>query len=543
MMVVVFLLGGMAYQYRFGLMLEGIGILAKSRNTISPHREVKWSNAEALDNENQMPNIILILADDLGFNDITVNGGGVAGGTVPTPNIDSIAREGVMFSNGYAANATCAPSRAALMSGKYPTRFGFEFTPTPSGMMPMLAMMSETVDGRPPMVTHFDEQEGDRIPYEKMGLPSEETTLAETLKEAGYYTSHIGKWHLGRSNGMSAIEQGFDDSLLMASGLYMNEEDPLVVNSYQDFDPLDRFLWKALRFAASFNNSDWFEPGGYLTDYYTEEALKVIKKNRSRPFFLYLAHWAPHSPLQATKEDYDALSHIENHRLRVYAAMIRALDRGVGKVLSSLEKHGIADNTLVIFTSDNGGAGYIGLAEVNQPYRGWKMSFFEGGLHVPYFMKWPDKIAAGSVFEAPVHHFDIFASAAAAAGADITALEIDGVNLIPYSSGEMDDQVPHERLFWRSGHYQTVLAGGWKMQRADRPDKVRLHHLLNDPTEQNNVAEENPERVASMMAMLDEHNATQADPAWPSMLEAVIPIDRTSAEPFEEGEEYNYWPN
>ena len=158
-------------------------------------------------------------------------------------------------------------------------------------------------------------------------------------------------------------------------------------------------------------------------------------------------------------------------------------------------------------------------------------------------MKWPKKIAAGSVFEAPVHHFDIFASAAAAAGADITTLEIDGVDLIPHSSGEMDGQVPHERLFWRSGHYQTVLAGGWKMQRADRPDKVRLHHLVNDPTEQNNVAEENPERVARMMAMLDEHNATQVDPAWPSMLEGVIPTDRTSADPFEEGEEYNYWPN
>jgi len=542
-MVIVFLLGGLAYQYRFELMLEGIGILAKSRNTISPHREVEWSDTEALDDEKQMPNIILILADDLGFNDITVNGGGVAGGTVPTPNIDSIAREGVMFTNGYAANATCAPSRAALMSGKYATRFGFEFAPTPTGMMPMVAMMAGTVEGRPSMVTHFDEQEGDRIPYEDMGLPTEETTLAEILKKAGYYTAHIGKWHLGRSSGMSAIDQGFDDSLLMASGLYMNEDDPLVVNSYQDFDPIDRFLWKGLRFAASFNNSDWFEPGGYLTDYYTDEALKVIEKNRDRPFFLYLAHWAPHSPLQATKEDYDSLSHIENHRLRVYAAMIRALDRGVGKVLNSLEKHGIADNTLVIFTSDNGGAGYIGLPEVNQPYRGWKMSFFEGGLHVPYFMKWPDKIVAGSVIEAPVHHFDIFASAAAAAGADITALEIDGVNLIPYSSGEMDDQAPHERLFWRSGHYQMVLAGGWKMQRADRPDKVRLHHLLNDPTEQNNVAEENPERVARMMAMLDEHNAAQADPAWPSMLEAVIPIDRTSAEPYEPGEEYNYWPN
>ena len=541
--VLVFLLGGLAYQYRVELMLQGIGLLVDYRNPISPHREVDWGDAELPDNEKRMPNIVLILADDLGFNDITVNGGGVAGGTVPTPNIDSIARDGVLFTNGYAANATCAPSRAALMTGKYPTRFGFEFTPTPNGMLPMIAMMSEPVAGRPQLVTHFDEQQDDVMPYEEMGLPTEEITLAETVKKAGYYTAHIGKWHLGHSHGMSAIDQGFDDSLLMASGLYMNEDDPRVVNSKQDFDPIDRFLWKALRFAASFNNGDWFEPGGYLTDYYTEEALKVIEKNRDRPFFLYLAHWAPHTPLQASKEDYDSLNHIKNHRLRVYAAMIRALDRGVGQVLDALEKHGIADNTLVIFTSDNGGAGYIGLPQVNQPYRGWKMSFFEGGLHVPYFMKWPDRIAAGSVFEAPVHHFDIFASAAAAGGADTSELGLDGVDLIPYSTGEMDDQIPHERLFWRSGHYQTVLAGGWKMQRADRPDKVRLHHLLNDPTEHHNVAEENPDQVAKMLAMLDEHNATQVESRWPAMIEGVIPIDRTSSDAYEEGEEYIYWPN
>ncbi|MCH8257931.1 MAG: sulfatase-like hydrolase/transferase, partial [Proteobacteria bacterium] len=295
--VLVTLLGGLAYQYRVELMLQGIGLLVDYRNPISPHREVDWGDAELPDNEKRMPNIVLILADDLGFNDITVNGGGVAGGTVPTPNIDSIARDGVMFTNGYAANATCAPSRAALMSGKYPTRFGFEFTPTPNGMLPMIAMMSEPVEGRPHLVTHFDEQQDDAMPYEEMGLPTEEITLAETLKKAGYYTAHIGKWHLGRSHGMSAIDQGFDDSLLMASGLYMKEDDPRVVNSKQDFDPIDRFLWKALRFAASFNNGDWFEPGGYLTDYYTEEALKVIEKNRDRPFFLYLAHWAPHTPL------------------------------------------------------------------------------------------------------------------------------------------------------------------------------------------------------------------------------------------------------
>ena len=217
----------------------------------------------------------------------------------------------------------------------------------------------------------------------------------------------------------------------MASGLYLPKDDPSVVNSKQDFDPIDRFLWRALKYAASFNGGDAFEPSGYLTDYYTDEAIKAIEANRNRPFFLYLAHWAPHTPLQATRADYDALSHIENHRLRVYAAMIRALDREVGRVLDALEANGLEDNTLVLFTSDNGGAHYIGLPEVNVPFRGWKISFFEGGIHVPYFAKWPARIAPGTTYDAPVHHFDLFPTAVAAAGAKLpTDREMDGVDLL-----------------------------------------------------------------------------------------------------------------
>ncbi|MBT7715809.1 MAG: sulfatase-like hydrolase/transferase [Deltaproteobacteria bacterium] len=151
----------------------------------------------------------------------------------------------------------------------------------------------------------------------------------------------------------------------------------------------------------------WKEPGGYVTDYYTDEAVKVIAANKDRPFFLYLAHWAPHRPLQATKADYDALSHIKDPRLRVHAAMIRALDRGVGRVMEALKVNGIDDNTLVIFTSDNGAPGYNGLPDLNKPYRGWKLTFFEGGIHVPYFMRWPARIKPGSRLEAPVHFIDM----------------------------------------------------------------------------------------------------------------------------------------
>ncbi len=356
-LITLFLAGSVVYINRETLVLKVVGFAVKQRIPVGPYQEISWSTG--MDPQGRAPgerppNIVLILADDLGWNDITFGGGGVAEGTVPTPHIDSIAAQGVTFTNGYAANGTCAPSRAAIMSGRYGTRFGFEFTPTPPGMMQLAA-----VSGRDPgrlreTITYPD---AEAVEYENMGMPASEITIAELLAARGYHTAHIGKWHLGRANGMAPRDQGFAESLLMASGLYLPEDHPDVVNSKQDFDPIDRFLWAVMRFAVSFDDEKAFEPDRYLTDYFTDQAVKVIEANRDRPFFLYLAHWAPHTPLQAAREDYDALSHIESHRERVYAAMIRSLDRGVGRVLDALRRNGIEDNTLVLFTSDNGGGG------------------------------------------------------------------------------------------------------------------------------------------------------------------------------------------
>jgi uncharacterized sulfatase len=542
-LITLFLAGSVVYINRETLVLKVVGFAVKQRIPVGPYQEISWSTG--MDPQGRAPgerppNIVLILADDLGWNDITFGGGGVAEGTVPTPHIDSIAAQGVTFTNGYAANGTCAPSRAAIMSGRYGTRFGFEFTPTPPGMMQLAA-----VSGRDPgrlreTITYPD---AEAVEYENMGMPASEITIAELLAARGYHTAHIGKWHLGRANGMAPRDQGFAESLLMASGLYLPEDHPDVVNSKQDFDPIDRFLWAVMRFAVSFDDEKAFEPDRYLTDYFTDQAVKVIEANRDRPFFLYLAHWAPHTPLQAAREDYDALSHIESHRERVYAAMIRSLDRGVGRVLDALRRNGIEDNTLVLFTSDNGGAGYIGLPEVNKPFRGWKITLFEGGIHVPYFVRWPARIAPGSRVDSPVHHFDIYATAAAAAGAPLPGdRTMDGVDLLPFVTGEASG-VPHRALFWRSGTSQTALVDGWKLNVSDPPGRTGLFDMRVDPTEQHDLSAERPDKLAELQAALAKYNADQAPPAWPSQASFPVNIDKDLSQPDAPDDEYIYWSN
>ena len=533
---------GIAWVFRLEILLEVVEI--SRRMDVAPTQAIEWQSGAdpaGRTTAQRPPNIVVILADDLGWNDLSWLGGGVAEGSVPTPHIDSLAQDGVQFANGYAANGTCAPSRAALMTGRYGTRFGFEFTPTPPAFSTLVPQLADTNPGT--LRRNIVRDVGPSIPYAEMGVPASEITLAELLKPAGYHNVHIGKWHLGLSGGMEPRAQGFDESLLMASGLYLPEDHPDVVNSKQDFDGIDRFLWRAMNFAASFNGGQPFAPGGYLTDYYTDQAVRVIEANRDRPFFLYLAHWAVHTPLQALKADYDALSHIEEHRLRVYAAMVRSLDRSVGRVLDALRDNGLEENTLVFFTSDNGAPGYIGLPDVNAPFRGWKISFFEGGIHVPFFLKWPARLAGGQTFDAPVHGFDIFATAAAAAGVDLPRdRTIDGVDLVPYVEG-VAEGVPHERLFWRTGGYQVVIADGYKLQRSEPPGKTWLFHLAEDPTEQRNLADAEPDRVASLLELLDEHNAAQAEPLWPSAITSPINIDKTLLDPDAPDDEFIYWFN
>lgn len=245
----------------------------------------------------------------------------------------------------------------------------------------------------------------------------------------------------------------------------------------------------------------------------------------------------------ALREDYETVSNIERHRERVYAAMIRALDRDVGRVLDALDDHGLEENTLVMFTSDNGGAGYIGIPEVNRPFRGWKLTFFEGGIHVPFFAKWPAQIAPGTEVTAPVHHFDMFATATAAAG---TALPddrvIDGVDLLPFVTGNASAAL-HNALFWRSGALRSVRLGHWKLNLSDPPGHSWLFDLSTDPTEQNDLSAEQPDKLAELMAALETHNADQAPSAWPRNAMLPFNIDKDLSQPDKPDDEYIYWTN
>ena len=556
-LVAALALAALGYWYRLELLMALAPIVTDIREPIAPHQAVTWSRGPAqaaAPPGDRPPNIVVILADDMGFNDVSYYSGATIAGAPTTPNIDSIARRGAAFANGYAAAAVCAPSRAAIMTGRYSTRFGFEYTPFFSIGVTIMDWLQQRNPS--PLRTLIHHDRAAELPEMRaLGMPASEITMAEVLQGAGYQTAHIGKWHLGGVGAMRPEAQGFHDSLDMASGFYLPEDAPDVVNAKLPFSPIDMMVWSSMRYAARFNGSELFAPKGYLTDYYTDEAVRVIEANRHRPFFLYLSHWAIHTPLQASRADYDAVAHIEDHAARVYAAMTLALDRGVGRVLATLRDNGLEDNTLVIFTSDNGGARYLGLPYVNKPYRGWKLTLFEGGIHVPFFMQWPARIAPGRTIEHPVAHIDVFTTAAAAAGAPLPQDRvIDGVNLLPYLTPDADTTLPppHERLFWRQGHHQVVRHRDWKLivarqaaasDEGEGEERRWLFDLANDPTEQQDLSAQEPERVAQLLALLAAHNAEQAEPLWPSVIDSPQLVDKTEADAYVPGDEYVYWPN
>ena len=497
---------------------------AAPKDNVGPNQEIVWQQGPDTRSDDR-PNIIVIVADDLGINDMTDYDDLDPSGTMDTPNIDFIANSGIKFKNAYSGSATCAPSRGMIVTGRYATSTGYEFTPVPDGMARAINLFN-------PEETRYMAESVESNPlFDNQGLPAEEITFAETLKDAGYYTAHIGKWHLGRGPVFAPLSQGFDESLMMASGLFLPEDDPNVVNAYLPWDPIDKFLWAILDYAASFNESserdNWFEPKGYLTDYYTDEALKVIEANKNRPFFLYLAHWGVHTPLQALKSDYDKLTHINNHIERVYAAMIMSLDRSVGRIVESLEANGLSENTWIIFTSDNGGANYIGLRYINSPYRGWKLTLFEGGIKVPLIF-WKDGIASQEVAQRAMH-IDIMPTIHGLINEELTH-SVDGIDLF---ADEYDlNQRP---IFWKTGHNKVVIKDNWKLQVEEYSQKQWLFNLADDPTEQLELSDKHPEKVYELMALINQHSEGAKDFIYKPPLLANVDVDRNLKEAAEEG--------
>ena len=519
--------------------------IGQIKNPTQKNIPIEWENGPKTRTSSK-PNIIVVLVDDLGFNQISSYGGGMSNGNFKTPNIDNLANDGVLCTNGYSSSPICSPSRASLLTGRFATRFGYEFTPTTSSMMKAISLFSkknEVADG-----IYYDKREENIIDIEQMGLPQSEKTIAEMLKPEGYHNIHIGKWHLGHANDFLPRKHGFDESLRIDQGsLFLPEDDKNVINAKLEFDPIDKVLWGNLPYAVNFNEGPRMNPDGHLTDYLTNEAVKVIEKNKNRPFFLYLAYWAVHSPLQAKKEDYEKLSFIENHDERVLASMVMTVDRGVGKIRDVLKKNNIDDNTIIIFTSDNGAPGYIGLPDLNKPYRGWKLTHFEGGVHVPFIVSYPNKIPKGTTYNGRVSNLDILSTVASVAGVDMNRnnlkdIAFDGANIIPYLSGENEGE-PERILFNKSGNYSFIIKEGWKLQVDLVQNKKWLYNLNEDPTEQINLFKSDLEKLNELELILSNKLSEQVKPIWPSLLDWPIFIDKTLDEKVNNTDEYIFWAN
>jgi uncharacterized sulfatase len=404
--------------------------------------------------------------------------------------------------------------------------------------------LATSLESRP---LRFDFPEPGPIgPGDEGDLPGGELTLAELLRGAGYHAIHIGKWHLGRELGRRPLAQGFHQSLIVSGPTFLRADDPGVV--IHDEGIGSRFAGSRDQEydSGAFNEGDWFRTDGPLTEYLTEQAVAAIAANRSRPFFLLLGHVLPHLPLQAPREDYEALGHIQDEELRVYAAMVRNLDRSVGRIQEALEEFGLADDTILMFTSDHGGSSFAGIEEANAPFRGWKSTFFEGGVRVPLVIRWPRRIPAGQEIMMPVSLMDLLPTLAAACGQDLPAGRVyDGMDLMPFLGGEgrEDSYEPERTFFWRQGHYSAIRSGRWKLQCSKRPERTWLFDLESDPSERVNLAEEQSHVVEELLQQLAAFEAESTCTWGNQSFEFPVPIDV----PFEvaprPSDEFVYWPN
>lgn len=465
------------------------------------------------------PNIIVLLADDLGYGELGCQGNP----QIPTPHIDSIAKNGVRFTSGYVTAAYCSASRAGLMTGRYQQTFGYEFNP----------------------IGHHNDDPN-------VGLPTSQVTLARHLHNVGYTTALIGKWHLGGTAKYHPIRHGFDEFFgFMHEGHYFVPPPYRGVttmlrrralpnvgpNVGPDTGPnggKGRYISPdgKLIYSTQMGNDEPaydannpiirggqpVEEKAYLTDALTREAVDFIGRNKDRPFFLYLAYNAVHSPLQGADAYMKRFAHIKDVHRRIFAAMLSNLDDSVGDVLKKVRDEKLEGNTLIVFLSDNGGPTRE-LTSSNLPLRGGKGDLYEGGIRVPFMMQWKGTLPKSKVDDRPVISLDLFRTAATVASDKLPQkLWGDGVNLMPYLTGERKGN-PHVALYWRSHNRAALRYGDWKIVRNPPRKQIKkpdweLYNLKDDMSEKKNIATLNPDRMKIMRELWWMHEGRLKDPFW-----------------------------
>ncbi len=446
--------------------------------------------SHAFSGEPPRPNIVFILADDLGYTDLSCYGSGY----YETPHIDRLAAEGVRFTDGYSCAPNCQPTRAALLSGQYGPRTGVY-----------------TVGS----IDRFNWRSRPLRPVDNVtALPLEIETIADRLKAAGYATGMFGKWHLGNDAAHHPSRRGFDEAIASSGQHFDFQTDP----------PME------------------YPEGQYLADFLTDRAVDFIARHEAEPFFLYLPHFGVHSPYQAKK---DLIEHFQDkppedgHRDPTYAAMIASVDASVGRVLAKLDELGLAEKTLVIFSSDNGGVGgyrRAGLAKDgvtdNGPLKGGKGMLFEGGVRVPYIFRWRGTIDAGRTDATPIISVDLYPTLLELAGAELPADQpLDGASYAGLLTGAADS-LDRDAVYWHFPGYLgagadrwrttpvgVVRAGDWKLLEFFEDGRLELYNLTQDVGEQRNLAAAQPEKAAELRDKLA---------AWREAVGAKMPKARAA---------------
>ena len=455
-------------------------------------------------NSSRRPNVIVLLADDMGYGDLSSYGNEL----VETRNIDSIGRDGVRFTAGYSSAPLCSPSRAGLITGRYQQRFGFEHQVS-SGAFPERREVRLEDGSLAPLQGEAE--------FLRRGIPTTEKNIGEVFKAAGYRTGVIGKWHLGHAAEFLPENRGFDESVVFHGNTSLQStrpNDPDLISVMVDFhDEAKDTAWTREGLNSVRRNGELINVDEYLLFFFRDEAVKFIERNADEPFMLYFPINSPVPPLQVPKHYFDQLKDkVANIAQRAYQAMLLAQDELVGSVLDALRRCGLDNDTLVVFVSDNGNS--LSRPGSNAPFSGGKYSTFEGGIRMPYMMRFPGRIRAGQVYDNPVSTLDILPTAAAACGVSTSQTQpLDGVNLLPYLAGKRDG-APHEELCWKLAAYSAIRVGSWKLYLEPKNGVARLHHLEADPGEKVDLKTFQPEVFPDLLARYQAWDKSLHPRAW-----------------------------